>query len=58
MRWNDRQLRQFFVKVIQPGDDLIGERFIVVAVPQNQRFADTLFKSARIIDGVANVKQA
>jgi hypothetical protein len=55
---NDGQLRQLFVKIIQASDHLTSERRVVVTVLQNQRFANALFKSACIIDGVAHVKQA
>src|SRR3981189_2795037 len=58
MRRNDPKLRQPFVQLTEPGDDLVGQRLVVVTVPQNERFADALFKSACIIDGVAHVKQA
>ena len=58
MRGNDGKFRHFFVKLAEPANDLVRKRHVIVAVPQDQGFYDTLPESAFVINGVANLKQA
>src|SRR5712692_1445403 len=54
---NDGESRHFFVQLAKLTDDLVGENRVIVTVPQNQRFGDALFKSALIVNSIADVEQ-
>jgi hypothetical protein len=58
VRGNDGKFRHFFVKLAEPANDLVGKSHIIVAVPQDERFADALLETAFVINGVADLKQA
>src|ERR1700739_2885710 len=50
---NDSEAGPFFVEFADPPHDLIGESFVIVAVLQDQRLANTLLEPALVIDGIA-----
>jgi hypothetical protein len=58
MRRNDGNSRHLFVKLAEPGDDLVRKSHVIVAVLQEQRLCGALLETAFVIDGIANVKQA
>jgi len=46
------------VKLTELADDLVRQCQVIVAIAQDERFADALFEPTLFVNGVADIEQA
>jgi len=55
---DDSQVGDHLVELVELSDDLIGAGGVIVAVAQDERFAEAILVAALVIDGIADIEQA